>query len=297
MRNNELHVNGLSVTIQRGKHDKENPYVMISKKMIRDKELSLKSKGVLCYLLSMCDTWQAHPKQVAAALGVGKDQIYSILAELLKLGYAFKREIKNEKGRFGNVIYEFFEERLPESERFKEKSTVSGFPDTENPDTENPPIRNNNPKNEIHKEYITPPIPPLSENKNASEDAEKRIDFSPPAEVKQTADEMVVALKAGKETYKVPKSLSQWHVSIDHMIRLDGRSPKQIIAVFRWAIADNFWSAHMFKPNPAKYLREKFDQLEMKMNTKPPKKERTFAPCSDDEEAFRTMQKMNETAL
>lgn len=124
---------------------------------------------------------------------------------------------------------------------------------------------------EESKEEITPPIPPHLEEDNATKVAEKKDKFSAPHEVKETSDAMVQTLKEEKPNYKAPSNLSQWNVSIDQMIRLDGRTPEQIIRLFRWAVADTFWQAHMFKPNPAKYLREKFDQLEMKMNAKPSK--------------------------
>jgi hypothetical protein len=116
--------------------------VMISKKMFRDKSLCPRTKGILGYLLCLPDDWETHPRQVAASLDVSKDQVYAALKEMIENGYATKKTIKGEKGRFSKVVYEFFEEKI---EGFKKIDTVSEKPDTEKPDTEKPPLQKTNP--------------------------------------------------------------------------------------------------------------------------------------------------------
>lgn len=272
-----------SITIQRGKHDKENPYVMISRKMLRDPSISPKAKGTLCYLLSLPDNWKAHPRKVAECMGVGKDQIYSILKELIIAGYATKTESKGEKGKFGHVLYEFYEEKLATPQIYKEKSTVSGNPDTGNPDTGNPPLRKKESKKNRSKDSNSslkvPDLPKPANEENAAKAAEmeeskspkskrEKPDFSP--KVREVANQMVNSLLRTKPDYVPPKNLSALLTEVDFIIRLDGRDPVKIMDVFNWALSDSFWADKMFKPNPAKYLREKFDQLEMKMIAKPP---------------------------
>lgn len=113
--------------IVRGKHNKEHPYVMISKSMLKDKSISPQSKGVLCYLLSLPDDWKTNPRQVAEAMGVGEERIYTALRELIKENYCLYSRNRNESGQWGPSRYEFFEERLPRR----------GFPDGDCPDGEN----------------------------------------------------------------------------------------------------------------------------------------------------------------
>lgn len=274
-----------SITIQRGKHDKENPYVLISRKMLRDPSISPKAKGVLCFLLSLPDNWKAHPKHVAMSLGVSKDQIYTVLKELIAKGYATRTESKGERGRFSVVLYEFYEEKLEIPQIIKEKTTVSGFPDTDSPDTEKPPLRYKEHKNKLPKEIITPPIPPQNldllkpPNEQAAKAAEMEIkpppkpkreksDFTP--RVREVANLMINSLLRIKPDYIPPKNLTAMLTEVDFILRLDNRDPIKLMDVFNWALSDAFWADKMFKPNPAKYLREKFDQLEMKMNAKPP---------------------------
>lgn len=291
MSDKELQVNKLSVTIQRGKHDKEHPYVMISKKMLRDPGLSAKSKGVLCYLLSLPDTWQAHPKQVAKSMGMGKDQIYSSLKELIKTGYATKKEIRKEKGRFGSILYEFYEDKLPEELRFKENITVSGNPDTVGsnddspypgfPDAENPPLKNKDSRdNRIPK---TPPIPPQKESAKAvvakateiknpkPTKTKSQNNFSP--QVEELTEKMIESLKGvNPDWIEKPTTASAMSAQAELMIEKDKRDPRRILAVFMWTIFDSFWMDKISKPNPAKYLRDNFAQLAAKMDAKPPEK-------------------------
>lgn len=277
--NQALPVNedSVTVTIQRGKHDKENPYVMISRKMLRDPNISPKSKGVLCFLLSLPDNWKAHPKHVAMSLGVSKDQIYTVLKELISEGYATRTESKGERGRFGHVLYEFYEEKLENPQQIKEKSTVAGFPDTDSPDTGKPPLRNKESKEKLSEGNKSSLKVPAQEN--AAKAAEMESDASSkskrekpdfPPKVRDLGNQIINSLTRAKEDYLPPKNLSAFLTEVDFILRLDKRDPIKILDVFNWALADSFWIDKMFKPNPAKYLREKFDQLEMKMNSKPP---------------------------
>lgn len=328
MSDSQIESKQLPITIQRGRHSKEHPYVMISKEMLRDKDLSPKAKGFLCYLLSLPDTWKIYPRQLASELGIGRDQVYSVLSELLRVGYAYKTETRVENGRFSTVVYEFYEDRLPEEQRFKEKIPVSGTPDkgkpdtgnpypgnpdTVNPDTETPPLVNiyytEDKEREDRKKDITPPIPPQNsaapkpaeagdENLDSSSKKKKKLnkeDFSP--EIREFTQKMLDSLKRAKPDCLLPNNLVPMMTAVDFMLRLDKRDPIKLMDVFNWALADSFWSGKMFKPNPADYLRKQFDSLDKSMNPPFCQKERKFAPSSDDARALETMRKFSEGAI
>ena len=106
------------------------------------------------------------------------------------------------------------------------------------------------------------------EIKSSSKSKREKPDFPP--KVREVANQMINSLIRTKPDYVPPKNLSALLTEVDFILRLDGREPVKIMDVFNWALSDSFWADKMFKPNPAKYLREKFDQLEMKMNAKPP---------------------------
>ncbi len=116
----------------RGKHDREHPYVMISKEMLRDQSISPQAKGVLCFLLSHPDNWKTNPCQVADALGVGIDRIYSSLDELMESGYCRRSRTRKENGQWNPYKYEYFEEKL------KERLPQGDFPHVDEPHVEKP---------------------------------------------------------------------------------------------------------------------------------------------------------------
>lgn len=123
----------------------------------------------------------------------------------------------------------------------------------------------------------------------------KKSEFSP--EVKELADRMFQALKDHEPSYKPPSNPVPFFKHVDAMIRIDQLDPENIFSVLNWALDDHFWCDKLFKPNPAKYLRDKFLQLKKRMEAPPPKKDRKFAPSSDDKRALASLQEMNERAL
>ena len=105
------------ITFRRAKHDKQNPYVMISREMLHDKSISPKAKGVLCYLLSLPNDWKIYHTHLMNALDVGKDYLDSAIDELLASGYA-TRSRERVKGLFQPYQYEISEFKIfiPERE-------------------------------------------------------------------------------------------------------------------------------------------------------------------------------------
>lgn len=80
-------------------------------------------------------------------------------------------------------------------------------------------------------------------------------------------------IRKNKPDFKEP-NLQAWATDIDLMLRIDKRSAEAVERVIRWAQADHGdgtgrwkgWAANILSPGK---LREKFDELEMKMQGKP----------------------------
>ena len=66
--------------------------------------------------------------------------------------------------------------------------------------------------------------------------------------------------------YKKP-DLQKWAKTIDLMLRIDKRQIEDIRAVIKWCQVDSFWQNNILS---TKKLREKFDQLYIKMQTTKP---------------------------
>lgn len=116
---------------------KNNDFTVMSKHHLRNKELSLKAKGLLTLMLSLPDEWDYSVLGLASLSKDGKDSIMSTLDELKRHGYLTMTMVRNDKGHIEGWTYDVFEQpnmENPDSEK----------PYAENPNTENPPQYNIN---------------------------------------------------------------------------------------------------------------------------------------------------------
>jgi len=102
---------------------------------------------------------------------------------------------------------------------------------------------------------------------------DKEIELKPSLSKNKFSDESIEFLLASElynlildnnPKFKTP-NLQSWAKSIDLMIRADKRNATEIREVIRWCQKDNFWQGNILSTNK---LREKYDQLTMKMSTK-----------------------------
>ena len=99
------------MTIQRGPHDKVNPYAMINRNALHDQNLSWQAKGLLAYLISLPDDWQiqvSHLSKQYKGKGGGERAVYSMLNELIGQGYCERTQSKDKRG-FTCVQYFIYE--------------------------------------------------------------------------------------------------------------------------------------------------------------------------------------------
>ena len=116
---------------------KNRNYTVMSNYHLRDKNLSLKSKGLLSFMLSLPEDWRYSLKGLAA---ISKDGIYVIrncVKELEKYGYVQRRKARNDKGQMVDVEYIIYEQPV----KFK-KSPCPENPTSGNPTLENPILEN-----------------------------------------------------------------------------------------------------------------------------------------------------------
>lgn len=88
------------MSVVRGKKNRNNPFVQLSRKMFEDEKISLKAKGLIGYCLSKPDDWVFYISNMANELKEGEKAIYSALDELIENGYAFRYQKRKENGEF-----------------------------------------------------------------------------------------------------------------------------------------------------------------------------------------------------
>ena len=83
---------------------KKTDYTVISNVFLRDENLSLKSKGLLAYVMSLPNDWVLYVSELANHHKDGISAIYSSFKELIQLGYV---RLKRERidGKLAGVEY------------------------------------------------------------------------------------------------------------------------------------------------------------------------------------------------
>lgn len=115
--------------------DKDNPYVMLNKEFLNNKELSFKAKGLMAYLLSLPDDWKIRVNHLSTVSKDGKDSVTNAMNELMKLEYIVRDKAQKEDGKFSGYNYMVIEK--PSN---KEQKNRCGSPATEKPSTGNPKL-------------------------------------------------------------------------------------------------------------------------------------------------------------
>lgn len=113
---------------------KTRDYTVMSNYHLKDKNLTLKAKGLLSMMLSLPDEWNYTTRGLAAICKEGVDSIGSTLRELESEGYITRRRLRDEKGKITDTEYTIYE-RPQKPDR---GGSHTGSPDTVKPYTENP---------------------------------------------------------------------------------------------------------------------------------------------------------------
>jgi len=121
------------MNIIRVDHSKENPYLQVCRKTIRDKKLDLQAKGLLVFLLDKPDDWRVRPDALAKELGLCEKTIYTIINRLIKADYVH-REVQRRKvdGKYqsGSIIVVFedkeYHREWADQQRFTKDVRIDG---------------------------------------------------------------------------------------------------------------------------------------------------------------------------
>ena len=111
-------------------------YTVMSNYHLKDKGLTLKSKGLLSMILSLPEEWNYTTRGLAAICKEGVDAIGSALKELETAGYIVRRQLRGANGRITDTEYIIYEQPQPKKLDMLPSDVVS--PDTENPDMVKP---------------------------------------------------------------------------------------------------------------------------------------------------------------
>ena len=108
--------------------ERTRDYTVMSNHHLRDKALSLKSKGLLSMMLSLPEDWNYTTRGLAKICKEGVDAIGGALRELEAAGYIVRHQLRDRQGRISDTEYVIYEQPQP-------KAPDTPQPDTASPDT------------------------------------------------------------------------------------------------------------------------------------------------------------------
>lgn len=101
--------------------NKTKDYTVMANYHFRDKNLSLKAKGLLSMMFSLPDGWGYSVEGLVKLSADGRESIMATLKELEKFHYLKRSQARDNSGKLGEAIYDIFEQPW------------SGFPTTAKP--------------------------------------------------------------------------------------------------------------------------------------------------------------------
>lgn len=130
--------------------NKSKDYTVMANHHLRNRDLSLKAKGLLSLMLSLPDDWDYTTKGLACICKDGVDSICATIKELEKAGYVKRRRLRDAQGRLSDLEYTILEkpEPPPSSPVSPQRDNpVVVNPDVVMPDVDNPELEKPHPEN------------------------------------------------------------------------------------------------------------------------------------------------------
>ena len=123
--------------------ERNTGYTVMSNHHLRNKELTLKAKGLLSQILSLPEDWDYTLAGLSYINRENIDAIRTAVWELEKAGYITRRQGRDEKGKMTAIEYTIYEQpQLPGSHSPGLENPTSGKPILENPTPGNPTSEN-----------------------------------------------------------------------------------------------------------------------------------------------------------
>ena len=133
--------------------ERNTGYTVMSNHHLRNKELTLKAKGLLSQMLSLPEDWDYTLAGLSYINRESIDAIRTAVWELEKAGYITRRQGRDEKGKMTAIEYTIYEQpQSPGSHSPGLENPTPGKPILENPTPGNPTSEN---PTQLNKDILT----------------------------------------------------------------------------------------------------------------------------------------------
>ena len=198
--------------------EKNKGYTVMSNHHLRNKELTLKAKGLLSQMLSLPENWDYTLAGLSHINKESIDAIRTAVLELEKAGYIKRSQGRDKKGKMTAITYTIYEQpQSPVLENPTSDKPTLEKPKTDNPTSENPMQLNKDiqktdlsRKEEINKDGLNTDSSPILSP-----------DHSPLSEQNTLLEQKG---KEEKDAYKIYEEIIKGNIEYEHLInakRLD----------------------------------------------------------------------------
>ena len=198
--------------------ERNTGYTVMSNHHLRNKELSLKAKGLLSQMLSLPEDWDYTLAGLSYINRESIDAIRTAVWELEKAGYITRRQGRDEKGKMTAIEYTIYEQPQPPAldcpvlENPTADKPILENPTPDNPTSENPTQLNK----EIQKTNL-----PKKEKLNTDISSTHSIPFHSlnPSPLEDTAQPPERKRKEATDAYRVYEEIIKDNIEYEHFIK------------------------------------------------------------------------------
>ena len=213
--------------------EKNKGYTVMSNHHLRNKELSLKAKGLLSQMLSLPEDWDYTLAGLSLINRESIDAIRTAVWELEKAGYITRRQGRDEKGKMTAIEYTIYEQPQP---------LALDCPVLENPTADKPILENPTPDNptsenptQLNKELLKTNLP-KKEKLNTDVSSTHSIPFHSlnPSPLEDAAQPPERKRKEATDAYSVYEEIIKDNIEYDYLIQdryLDRDRIEEILAL------------------------------------------------------------------
>ena len=213
--------------------EKNKGYTVMSNHHLRNKELSLKAKGLLSQMLSLPEDWDYTLAGLSLINRESIDAIRTAVWELEKAGYITRRQGRDEKGKMTAIEYTIYEQPQPPAldcpvlENPTADKPILENPTPDNPTSENPTQLNK----EIQKTNL-----PKKEKLNTDISSTHSIPFHSlnPSPLEDAAQPPERKRKEATDAYSMYEEIIKDNIEYDYLIQdryLDRDRIEEILAL------------------------------------------------------------------
>ena len=256
--------------------ERNTGYTVMSNHHLRNKELSLKAKGLLSQMLSLPEDWDY---TLAGLSHINREKIDAIreaVKELEKAGYIVRSRERDEKGRLRGadyVIYEQPQPREPEAATSGGQPPILDLPTLENPTLDNPTLEKptqekptlENPT-QLNKELLKTNLP-TKEKLNTDISSTHSIPFHSlnPSPLEDAAQPSERKRKEATDAYSVYEEIIKDNIEYDYLIQdryLDRDRIEEILALILETVCTKRRTIRIAgDDHPAELVKAKFMKL------------------------------------